>query len=226
VHVEDTGAGIPSEHLPHIFERFRQVDSSTTRAHGGLGLGLAIVRYLVEAHGGNVEAQSEGVGRGATFTISLPVRAVRPTTEETEAEGRAQAIHLPGTPGYLENVRVLVVEDDADSLDLVREVLEQAGARVTGASSAGEALRAPGPFDVIVSDIGMPGMDGYALIRRVREVDANTPALALTAYARAEDVEYVKRAGYQEHLGKPVDTAKLLDAISRWSRRRKSELPS
>jgi CheY-like chemotaxis protein len=116
---------------------------------------------------------------------------------------------------------VLVVEDDLDSLDFVREVLERAGARVTGASSAGEALQAPGPFDVIVSDIGMPGMDGYTFIRRVREVDAKTPALALTAYARAQDVECAKRAGYQEHIGKPVDMARLLDAVSRWSRRRK-----
>jgi signal transduction histidine kinase len=228
--VEDTGIGIPAEHLPHIFERFRQIDSSTTRAHGGLGLGLAIVRHLVEAHGGTVEAASDGLGRGSSFTLSLPIRAVdlssagagvnaEPRTGadaqgEIGTETQDEAAHASSPwREKLANVRALVVDDDRDSLDLLRIVLEDAGAKVTTARSAREALDIRGPFDIVISDIGMPEMDGYSLIRslRSRSAGASVPAIALTAYARAEDADRAIRAGYQAHLTKPVDARTLVE---------------
>ncbi len=218
VRVEDTGAGIPAEHLPHIFERFRQVDSSTTRAHGGLGIGLALVRHLVEAHGGTVEARSEGPGRGAAFTVFLPVRAVAiAEAEPSEAQAEAPGAR-PQRRVELADVRVLVVDDNEDSVEVVRVVLEEAGASVTTAASAAEALGVldgQRPVDVIVSDIGMPGMDGHALMRRIRAAGElqTVPAIALTAYARGEDVVRAKRAGYQEHLTKPVDSRKLVETV-------------
>ncbi len=218
LHVRDTGEGISPQHLPFLFDRFRQVDSATTRAHGGLGLGLAIVRHLVEAHGGSVEAQSEGAGRGATFTLVLPVVAVdiRASTEKAGAEEMPRTESGQPTTS-LEHMRVLVIEDDRDSLELVTDVLEGAGAQVTAVHSAPEALEARGPFDVIVSDIGMPEMDGYSLIRHIRsrEWGGQTPALALTAYARAVDGDLARRAGFQEHLPKPVEPAVLLAAVGR-----------
>jgi signal transduction histidine kinase len=218
VRVQDTGAGIPREHLQHIFERFRQVDSSTTRTYGGLGLGLAIVRHLVEAHGGSVEAHSEGSGRGSTFTLHLPIAAVDPSRVEPEVAPPV-AEPPPAPVAGLREVRVLVVDDDEDSLELLRFVLTGAGARVTTARSAREALEAQGPFDVIVSDIAMPEMDGYSFIRRLRSRDtgADVPAIALSAYARSEDADRAMRAGYQEHLRKPVDPSTLLDAVRAWA---------
>jgi PAS domain S-box-containing protein len=224
--VRDTGAGISPQHLRSIFERFRQADSSMTREHGGLGLGLAIVRHLVEAHGGTVEARSEGPGRGATFAIVLPVRAVGVYTPgegvPAEERGRTEPARLAM---ILERMRVLVVEDDRDSLELVREVLEDAGAQVTAVHSAREALEAEGPFDVIVSDIGMPEMDGYSLVRHIRsrEHGGAVPAVALTAYARAEDSDLARRSGFQEHLAKPVKPADLVEAVARWKRPQRSE---
>ncbi len=218
--VRDTGAGIAAEHIPHVFERFRQVDSTTTRAHGGLGLGLAIVRHIVEAHGGSVAANSDGAGKGATFTVQLPIRAVDMSAAEEPVERGAEPAESSRWPAAnLANIRVLVVEDDRDSLELVREVLEAAGAEVIPVVSARDALNIARPVDVIVSDIGMPEMDGYAMMKRIRsrDVGADTPALALTAYARADDAEHARRAGYQEHLVKPVDPAKLVEAVSRWT---------
>ncbi len=214
--VRDTGPGIPANQLPLLFQRFRQLDASTTRAHGGLGLGLAIVRHLVEAHGGTVEAASEGVSKGATFTVLLPFPAV---DSDAPPPGSLDLVRTGPPQQRLENVRVLLVEDDKDSLEVVREVLEAAGATVIPARSAREALAVRAPFDVIVSDIGMPAMDGYAMIRSIREraVGGATPALALTAYARTDDVEQVRRAGYQEHIAKPVDPVRLVEAISRWA---------
>jgi signal transduction histidine kinase len=220
--VEDTGAGISSADLPHIFDRFRQGDASTTRAHGGLGLGLAIVRYLAEAHGGTVTARSDGPGRGSTFTVLLPVRAV--VAHETAGALASDTLdHDPArrSTRALRDVRALVVDDDDDSLELLRVVLEGAGASFTGAHSAAEALEARGPFDIIISDIGMPEMDGYTLMRRMRSRGAggDTPAIALTAYARREDEARALGAGYQQHLTKPVDVGELLDAVKRWVRR-------
>jgi signal transduction histidine kinase/DNA-binding response OmpR family regulator len=223
VSVSDTGVGIPRAHLRHIFERFTQIDSSTTRAHGGLGLGLAIVRHLVEAHGGTVSASSEGQGRGATFTVTLPIRAVSPASESTpELETVADADAVSPVPSFrasLAHVRALIVDDDHDSLELIKLVLEGAGAHVTTASNAPAALEARGSFDIIISDIGMPEMDGYTFMQRVRARDAASeiPAIALTAYARIEDAERAVRAGYQEHLAKPVDANKLLAAVQSWA---------
>jgi CheY-like chemotaxis protein len=233
--VVDTGVGIPVEHLPHIFERFRQVDSSTTRAHGGLGLGLAIVRHLVEAHGGTVNASSDGAGHGATFTVSLPVRgevddqAIEAGPDQRSAsskdggsDGDEAASESDGAPssssrslGELSKTRVLVVDDEPDSLELLRLVFEEAGARVTAARSAIEALGARGPFDAIVSDIGMPEMDGYSLIRsiRSRKTGSAVPAIALTAYARSEDIQQAFDAGFQHHLAKPVDGRKVVEIV-------------
>jgi PAS domain S-box-containing protein len=231
INVKDTGAGIHPEHLPHIFERFMQADASTTRKHGGLGLGLAIVRHLFEAHGGTVEAHSEGVDHGATFTLTLPIRAVcvAPLEEEAQREaGKPDTGEGEGEPtarfARLDSVRVLVVDDDPDGLEIVREVLAEAGAQVTTARSAREGLdeiEAHGPFDVIVSDIGMPETDGYTFLRfvRARETVAHVPALALTAYAGPTDADLALGAGYQEHLAKPVDEGRLLRAVEALSRR-------
>ena len=225
IRVEDTGAGISSEHLPYIFDRFRQIDSSITRSHGGLGLGLAIVRHLAEAHGGSVEAKSEGPDRGATFAVNLPIRAIvsaPPARESGPADPTtSEAPPIRKGESFLRNVRALVVDDDPDSLELLSVVLGSAGAKVTAVHSAHEALAAPGPFDVILSDIGMPEMDGYTFVRRVRSRDtgADIPAIALTAFARTEDADRALRAGYQEHFAKPVDAGKLLEAVKIWSRR-------
>jgi CheY-like chemotaxis protein len=226
IRVQDTGAGIAAEHLPHVFERFKQIDSSTTRTHGGLGLGLAIVRHLAEAHGGSVEARSEGLGRGSTFVVTLPILAVMPaasTPATTTGDPASLAADPDEPPSNIEGVRVLVVDDEQDSLEVLREVLTLAGAEVTTVTSAREALHAvdaTGPFDLIVSDIGMPETDGYELIRRVRAggSGADVPAIALTAYARGTDAVLARSAGFQEHLVKPVDERRLLRAVGAWSR--------
>jgi signal transduction histidine kinase len=218
--VEDTGAGIAAEHLPHIFERFRQIDSSTTRRHGGLGLGLAIVRQLVEAHGGTVVAKSEGLGMGTSLTFTLPIRGVDAPdlAAETKTDWAETAGESPRS-NSIGNVRALIVDDDSDSLELLRTVLEGEGAKVTTAQNARAALDAQGPFDIIISDIGMPEIDGYTFMRSVRSRDsgASVPAIALTAYARAEDTDQAIRAGYQEHLAKPVDASRLIDVVKRWA---------
>jgi CheY-like chemotaxis protein len=207
--------------MSHVFERFRQVDASTTRNNGGLGLGLAIVRHLVEAHGGTVTAHSDGPDRGASFSVSLPIRAVQPVDATSQAELTARA-NATREKARLRHVRALVVDDDEDSLELLREVLEDAGASFTGAKSAHQALEARGPFDIIISDIGMPQMDGFALMQRMRSLESGSsvPAIALTAYARAEDAERALRSGFQEHIAKPVDARQLLDAVSRWTEAR------
>jgi PAS domain S-box-containing protein len=228
IRVQDTGAGIRREHLPFVFERFRQIDSSTTRSHGGLGLGLAIVRHLVEAHGGSVEAASEGEGRGATFTVTLPIRALDPAPDYGEVpgngvgDGEGASSTLSTRQNLLREVRVLVVDDDPDSLEILAEALRSVGAKVTAAKSAQDALTAGGPFDVIVSDIGMPEMDGYTFMRsiRSRDTDADVPAIALTAYARDVDAERALRAGYQQHFAKPIDARKLVEAVRMWARTR------
>ena len=220
--VSDTGEGIDPGLLPHIFERFRQGDSSSTRTHGGLGIGLALVRHLVELHGGTVRAESAGRGQGATFTVSLPVALAKPGDR---AEDEAAAVVTPsGTP--LSGVRVLAVDDDVDTLDLARVVLEAAGANVRTSTSAagGIAIMQEWRVDVLVFDIEMPGEDGYSLLRRVREMESaqgrRTPVIALTAYGNAEDRKRAFAAGFSLYLSKPVDLEELAMAIASLAGRR------
>jgi PAS domain S-box-containing protein len=219
--VKDTGQGIAPEVLPHIFDPFRQADGTHTKQHGGLGLGLAIVRHLVALHGGTVRAESEGRGLGATFVVELPLaasverEASRPQTRRGDG-----ARGLFDCPPVLEGLRVLVVEDDPDARRYVGRVLEECKAEVVAVGSAAEALGMLSRFrpHVLVSDIGMPKTDGYELMRAVRSRTPKegglTPALALTAYASTEDRARALAAGYQLHLAKPVDPADLLDAVA------------
>jgi signal transduction histidine kinase/ActR/RegA family two-component response regulator len=214
LNVSDTGDGITAEELPHIFDRFHQVDRSSTRRHGGLGLGLAIVRHLVEMHGGSVQAESAGRGLGATFTVRLPGAA---------AGGRLAAFAPAGDIGGqrpLAGVRALFVDDNPDTRALVRAVLEAAGAEVSLAASAVDALSAleRDPFDVVVTDIGMPGVDGYEFVARLRERERAVgrmpvSAIALTAYAGAAHRRRALAAGFQAHLAKPIDPGDLVRAV-------------
>ncbi|HEU4536160.1 MAG TPA: hybrid sensor histidine kinase/response regulator, partial [Polyangiaceae bacterium] len=217
--VRDTGRGIDPAFLPFVFERFRQQDGSTTRAHGGLGLGLAIVRHLVEMHGGAVSAESEGEGRGATFTVALPVRPFTrpvsmPPREPRPAEDRPTPTGAPRR--RLRGLRVLVAEDEEDARELIELVLTNEGALVRGASSADEALEAAPGFgpDVLVSDVAMPGHDGYWLVERVRAALPSLPAIALTAFVGRGDVERAFAAGFSGHLGKPVDAERLIEMVA------------
>ena len=219
--VSDSGKGIAPEFLPHIFERFRQADSSSTRAQAGLGLGLAIVRHIVELHEGRVRAESPGVGQGATFTVDIPLATPAADRgaaagDETETAGLAL--------GALAGIRVLIVEDDADSRDLLATILAQEGAEVTAVETVREALgatRHAGP-DVIVCDLAMPGDDGFAFIAAIRSRSSEhgraIPALALSAYARPEDRERALAAGFQLDLSKPVEPRALLEAVIRLAR--------
>ena len=224
--VRDDGAGIDPDFLPHVFERFRQGDSSPTRAHGGLGIGLAIVRHLVEAHGGSVSASSPGRNQGATFTVDLPTPIDAPRAPARPApRGGNRPWHPPGEIPSLAGIHVLVVDDDADTLDALRHLLEQSGARVSTASSAPSAYQAVAgePPDVILSDIGMPGEDGLSLIRKVRQLDPDrggrVPAAALTAYTQASDRERALSAGFQAFLAKPVDPRELAAVVARLAER-------
>jgi signal transduction histidine kinase/CheY-like chemotaxis protein len=212
IRVADTGIGIPEEFLPHLFERFRQADSSVTRSHGGLGLGLAIARHLVELHGGTIRAESDGEGCGATFIISLPRHAA--------SRAARRASDSPSVPPLLAGTRVLVVDDDPDTRDVVRAILEHAGAEVLTTESAADTracLQRANP-DVIIADIGMPKEDGYSLLRSVRTLAPDgirgVPAIALTAHARPEDVEEALASGFQMHLAKPVNSSRLLSAVT------------
>jgi PAS domain S-box-containing protein len=217
--VRDTGRGIDPRFLPYVFERFRQADSSMTRAHGGLGLGLAIVRHIVERHGGSVAAVSEGEGHGATFTVTLPLL---PAAERHITHGPDEdALDDAHAASRLSGRRVLVVEDEADARVALSLVLEHEGALVTAVGSAAEAIAAfdDAPPDVLVSDIGMAEEDGYALLRRVRarepERGGGVPAVAVTAYAGSDDRYRAISAGFQMHLAKPVDSSQLVDAVAR-----------
>jgi len=228
ISVSDSGVGIREDFLPHLFERFRQADSTTTRAHGGLGLGLAIARQIVELHGGTIHAISGGEGKGATFRIELPVMIVHSAVvvdAEPRVHPRTQVRVTPMHDHALSDVRVLAVDDDADALTLVREILETAGAQVFTAASAPAALavleeQSP---DVLISDLGMPGMDGFELIQRVRTLTnekKHIPAAALTAYARSEDRARALRTGFEMHLAKPIDPSELIAAVVSLARRR------
>lgn len=224
--VSDTGQGIPAEVLPHVFERFCQADSSSSRAHTGLGLGLAIVRQLVELHGGTVIADSQGLGLGSTFTVRLPVRAVRREDSHPERVHPTLETQVPfECISRLNGLRILVVDDEADVRDLLTVVLEECGALVVAVATAREARAAlkESKLDVLVSDIGMPGEDGYALMRSIRALDAEhsgrIPAVALTAYARVQDRQQAMLAGFQTHLSKPVEPGELVAVVANLSGR-------
>ena len=222
ISVSDTGQGIHENFLPYVFDRFRQADGTTTRQHSGLGLGLAIVRQLVEMHGGVVEARSAGEEKGANFVVKLPVLSIyqREAVAKQASTSLADDYHAVEFTGKLDGLRVLVVDDEADTLELIRVSLGQCGAEVTTARSSAEALGLLERVtpDVIISDIGMPGEDGLAFISKVRKLPpergGRTPAVALTAYARAEDRLRVLRSGYQMHVSKPVELAELLTIVS------------
>lgn len=221
VRVSDSGQGISQEFLPYVFDRFRQADSTTTRQHGGLGLGLAIARHLVEIHGGTIMASSPGLGRGATFTIRLPLIEAVGTGEFASQSQPA----LAQAPQLLSGLDVLVVDDDSDTLTLMATALKRRQANVTAVSSAGEAIQAITKKrpDVLVSDIAMPDVDGYGLIEKVRSlengVSPNIPAVAITAYAKEEDRERALSAGYQIYLAKPVELTELISVVARAANR-------
>jgi PAS domain S-box-containing protein len=228
--VSDTGQGITADFLPHVFDRFRQADQKTSRQHGGMGLGLAIVRHLVELHGGNVSATSEGEGQGATFTVRLPISPIyQLDPSHTRVHPAARDLLPPNeSTERLDGLRILIVDDEPDTRDLLRQGLEYCGASVRVAGSAAEAVDAivaeiP---DILISDIGMPGIDGYDLIRQIRQLPAETggkvAAVALTAYTRVEDRLQALRAGYDMHVPKPVELAELVAVAASVARRQQN----
>jgi len=232
IQVSDTGQGISADFLPHVFERFCQADSSHTRSNKGLGLGLAIAHHVVELHGGTIQAQSQGIGQGATFTVKLPILEesrgaalrLRSVSEEQGSRGTGENnLHFSPQspiPNPLTNLRVLVVDDEADVRQWITAVLEECGAKVSTFSSTRQALEALEELhpDVLVSDIGMPDEDGYTLMRKVREIEAERggriPAVALTGYARVEDYKEALAAGFQLHVAKPVRAAELIAVVA------------
>jgi two-component system CheB/CheR fusion protein len=226
IQVSDTGQGIPADFLPYAFDRFRQADSSTTKARAGLGVGLAIVKHLVELHGGTVQAESLGEGQGATFTVLLPMQnlaqELTPSSilEPTAVEVSTSASSEP--TGSLAGLQILVVDDQVDTLEVLKFVLERYGAEVQTVDSARAALTAlserSSPYDVLICDIGMPQEDGYWLIQQVRslspEKGKHIPAIALTAYTREEERQRAIDAGFQRHIAKPIEPAQLAEFIA------------
>jgi CheY-like chemotaxis protein/two-component sensor histidine kinase len=236
VRVADTGRGIDPQFLPYVFDRFRQADSSSTRSHGGLGIGLTIVRHIVELHGGTVEAASAGAGHGATFTVRLPATSVaasgdadaavpppeladRPPVARSQRAEPSAAV-LPEAR-RLEGRKIVIVEDEPDARALLAELLRRQGAKVLVAGSVLDGLNhfGAGPPDLLISDLAMPGEDGFSLISRVRGLPAASggavPAVAVSAYAREEDRRRSLAAGFDDHVSKPVDPAELIDIIAR-----------
>ncbi|MEG4272720.1 MULTISPECIES: PAS domain S-box protein [unclassified Microcoleus] len=215
--VSDTGKGIPAEFLPYVFDRFRQADASKTKAESGLGLGLAIVEHLVQLHGGTVTAESPGKDKGATFTVTLPLK--QPRSKKAQPRGERQS--HPKPPGILAGLKVLVVDDEPDNREFLIVALEQWGATATAVATAAEAIDIlqQSPPDILVSDIGMPVEDGYSLIRKVRSSTSDKikrlPAVALTAYASEQDRDRAIAAGYNEHLAKPIEPALFATVLAR-----------
>jgi signal transduction histidine kinase/CheY-like chemotaxis protein len=233
IEVTDSGEGIAPEFLPYVFEKFRQADPSTKRSHGGLGLGLAIVRHLAELHGGTAEARSEGLGKGATFRVTLPLSPVH--AEPVEARGehptaRGAPLQLRSS-SQLKGLRILVVDDEGDARELLKVVLEHHQADVTCVGNASDAFSAlsGSSWDVLVSDVGMPAEDGYSLIRRIRNraptEGGQLPAVAITAYARLEDRTNALRAGFDAHVAKPVDPVELVEVVCALVRRGRAAAP-
>jgi CheY-like chemotaxis protein len=222
IHVEDRGRGIPPEFLPYVFDRFRQADASTTRAYGGLGIGLALVKSFVEAHGGTVVAASDGNGQGSRFTVTLPllhkqIAAVVPSSDGDET------LAAPTRPtGGVR--RVLIIEDASDTLEMLQAIFERQGFETTLCETAAEALRIAASmwFDIIVSDIGLPQIDGYELLKRLRQMPhlRETPAVALTGYATKKDAEAAHLAGFDLHIPKPVDPTVLTDSLEKLIKRK------
>ncbi|HSY38360.1 MAG TPA: response regulator [Polyangia bacterium] len=212
--IEDTGAGIAAEFLPHVFDRFRQGDATTTRSYGGLGLGLSVARHLIVLHGGTISAESEGPGKGSKFTVEIPIRAVAGAPETIRGPVR------PTTSVSLKDVRALVVDDELDARELLREVLESAGASVLAVDSAEAAVKAFPVWrpDVVLSDIAMPQQDGLAMIRRIRALPDHAgdhvPAAAITAYASREDAARARSAGFQAHLAKPLTPTEVISTVA------------
>jgi len=226
IRVSDNGIGIPAELLPVVFERFRQADGSTTRSHGGLGLGLAIANRLVELHGGRIEATSGGPGKGSTFTIYLPM------TNETDAvaspsPGKVVDSQASGNIS-IDDIKVLLVEDDRDGREMIAQLLADSGGQVQAVASAEQALAAldGGSFDIVVSDIGMPETDGFQLLERIRAAGNQIPAIALTAFARLEDRDKALHGGYALHLSKPVEPPVLIAAVAQIVKRQGNDLRS
>jgi CheY-like chemotaxis protein len=242
VQVRDTGCGISSEFLPHVFERFRQAEGSSTRMQPGLGLGLTLVRGLVELHGGTVRAESAGKGQGSTFTVSLPIPAILPVVPDADQPSSleepdesepppSRPSELPSAPLHhiLDGTHVLVVDDEVDARDALVGLLERYGARVSSAASLFEALTTleTNMPDVLVSDLAMPGADGYELIRKIRRLPSIAgsalPALAVSGYWTPEHRERALASGFQRHLRKPVAAAELVVEVARLAGRLASD---
>jgi CheY-like chemotaxis protein len=219
ISVSDTGQGIDPAFLPHLFERFRQADASATRKHGGLGIGLAIAKEIVELHGGTIHAMSAGEGKGAEFVVELPLLVFRRRLEARVHPTAPSAIPIEAGSTELSGLKILFVDDEPDARGLVKRLLEECGAEVVTAESASQALELVTRYspNLVISDVGMPEVDGYEFLRKLRKSDhvsATVPAIALTAFARSEDRTRALRAGYIHHVAKPIEPSELLATIA------------